>query len=136
MDWTSIDNQSDLDTFDASNCWEDSEVLEYYALVPNEAYFPEDVSRSGWTNKNIHILVQSDSSEGTHIEIVLIDCDHFDSAFIDSIHFSGRIDGLKRVEVYSGSGDLRMRCSRVIYRWLSEELPFGKGYFRQSDSIS
>jgi len=136
MNWTAIDQQSDLDELDASNYWEDSEVVEYYALVPDEKYFPDDVSRSGWTNKNIHILINADSSRGSHLEIVLIDCDHFDSHYLENIHFHGRVDVLKRVEVTNHDGAIRMRCSRKIYKWLNLEEPGGQSYFRHSESVS
>lgn len=136
MNWKHVDTQSDLDHLDSSNCWEDSEVTEYIAVLTNENYFPDDVSRSGWHNKNLHILVDADSANGSHIEIVLIDCDHFSHGYLENIHFQGKVDGLKRVEIFDYKRDLRMRCSRVIYRWVELTLPLNKSYFLESGSVS
>ena len=136
MEWINVDTQIDLDNFDQSVCWEDSEVLEYYAKLSNESYFPSDISRSGWINKNIHILIESDSDKAPYLEIVLVDCDHFSSLFLEQLSFQGRVDSMKRIEITGYKDTLEMRCSRLIYRFLAEEdMPKGL-YFRQVDSIS
>ena len=136
MEWKSVDTQSDLDKLDNSVCWEDSKVLEYYAKFSNESYFPSDVSRSGWVNKNIHILIEAVAGTAPYLEIVLIDCDHFSSLFLERILFQGRVDSLKRIEIIDYKDNLVMRCSRLIYRFLTEEdIPQGL-YFRQVDSIT
>ena len=129
MNWKHIDTQKNLDDFDSSNCWDDSEVVEFIGLIGNEDYFPDDVSRSGYQNKNVHLLVEACSENGSHLEIVLIDCDHFSSDYFSVIHFQGKVCGLKRVEVFDYQDNLRMRCSRIIYRWLEREPKYDKSYF-------
>jgi hypothetical protein len=124
-----------LNQLDRQVCWEDSETVEYYAKISNEDYFPFNISRSGYVNKNIHILCQSDSSKGPYLEMVLIDCDHFSASFAENITMNGRVDALKRIEIYDYNETLQMRCSRMIYRFLTEdEIPSGN-YFKHSKSI-
>jgi len=134
--WISIDNNEDLKNLDSSNCWEDTELVEFYGTTLDEKYFPSDVSRSGYTNKNLHLLLNADSSNGSYLEIVLIDCDFYNSSYLENVHFSGRVDGLKRVEIFDYQDNLRMRCSRAIYRWLESDDPIDGNYFKMSDSIS
>ena len=132
MTWISVDDKQDLDALDRSNCWEDSRTVEFYAQAGHEDYFPDDVSRSGYENKNIHILVETISAQLTHLEIVLVDCDHYDSGYLENMHFKGMVDSLKRVEIIRHDGSLEMRCSRLIYRRLNLREPTGAGYFRHS----
>ncbi len=48
---------------------------------------------------------------------------------------NGRVDALKRIEIYDYNETLQMRCSRMIYRFLTEdEIPSGN-YFKHSKSI-
>jgi hypothetical protein len=70
--WEIIETQSDLGGLDQSVCWEDSRVLEYYGKFSNEAYFPAEVSRSGRIGKNIHILIEADSSIATATALGLV----------------------------------------------------------------
>lgn len=118
MDWTPINTTDDLRRLDQAVCWEDSQTLEYYASFRNEDFFPSDVNRSGYMNKNIHILCRVDSRLGPYLEMVLIDCDWHGSRFLDKPSMSGRVDTLKRVQIEDAWGATVMRCSRLIYRFL------------------
>ncbi len=117
MNWIVVNSQVDLDDLNSSVCWEDSESIEYYATIRDEEYFPNDVSRSGYVNKNIHLLCQVCSSRERYLEMVLIDCDRLAPRFLDRPFMNGRVDTLKRIEIVDYRGDLRMRCSRLIYRF-------------------
>lgn len=119
MPWKSTDSDDDLHWLDRAVCWEDSTTVEVYALDRNDSYFPVDVSRSGYNNKNLHLFFEVDSPHGDHLHLVLIDCDHYSDSFIENPFFTGRVDTLKRVEVTDARGTTRMRCSRLIYRFLS-----------------
>ena len=130
MNWIDVKTNDDLKELDRSVCWEDSNTVEYYATGINEEDFPQDINRSGYENKNIHILLDSDSKLGPFIEMVFIDCDHYSSMFLDSIYMSGRVDDLMRTEIYNAKKSMVMRCSRVIYRFLSnEQVSRGQKYF-------
>ena len=132
MDWKFVDTQEDLEELDSSNCWDDSDVVEYIGLHGDEEYFPRDVSRSGHFHKNLHILIQASSGRGSHIEVVLIACEHFSSSYLSMIHFDGRVGGLKGIEIYDFQNTLRMKCARLIYRWLDEEPKYNRSYFLSS----
>lgn len=136
MGWSTIDSQNDLNNFDQSVCWDDSEVLEYYGKITNESYFPNDISRSGYTNKNIHVFIKSDSNQAPYMEMVLIDCDYLNMYFIENISFQGYVDRLKRIEITDKKSSLLMRCSRMIYRFLKEDEIIKGTYFRYADSIT
>jgi len=128
MKWKIIDTQDDFNYLGQCVCWEDSESIEYYATILNEEYFPNDINRSGYINKNLHILFRTDSSKGDYLEMVCIDCDRFASHFPDHFFVQGHVGPLKRVEIEDAKGNLQLRCSRLIYRFLSEQINEG-GYF-------
>lgn len=121
MTWISVDTSADLDQLAAANCWEDSEVLEFYATPANAAYFPSDISRSGYRNMNIHILVDACSTNGPIMELVFIDADYSSLSYLTQPFIAGRIDSLKRVTIEDNKGHTKMRCSRLIYRFMEEE---------------
>ena len=121
MTWKSVDTPSDLEQLAAANCWEDSETLEFYATPANADYFPNDVSRSGYQNMNIHMLVSACSSNALILELVFIDADWSSLSFLTQPFVGGRIDSLKRVYIEDYKGDTKMRCSRLIYRFMQEE---------------
>ena len=132
MPWKSIDNGDDLHWLDRAACWEDATTLEVYALGRNESYFPTDVSRSGYINKNLHLFFEIDSPHGDHLHLVLIDCDDYSVDFIENPFFTGRVDTLKRVEVTDYKEVTRMRCSRLIYQFLSlPDHPYGQLYLTE-----
>ena len=118
MDWNAVNSQADLDALNKSVCWEDSRSIEYYALTADEPFFPSDVSRSGYVHKNIHVLCEICSSRAAYIEMVWIDCDHTSSSFLDYPHMNGCVDSLKRITIIDVRNDMKMRCSRLIYRFL------------------
>ena len=99
MAWTSVDTQSDLDQLEAANYWEDSDTLEFHATPANAPYYPDDVSRSGYRNMNIHLLVDACSSEGQILELVFIDADSSSLSYLRKPFIGGRIDSLKRVYI-------------------------------------
>ncbi len=57
--WKVVESQSDLDLLNSSFEWEeDIRTLEFFGLLKNELYFPEEISRSGYLQPNIHMLVE------------------------------------------------------------------------------
>jgi len=67
MDWTAVDSQADLDQLDRSICWEDSEAVRFHGSPLNRADYPADVSRSGFVNKNVHVVIDTCSSHADEI---------------------------------------------------------------------
>lgn len=118
MTWISVDTPSDLEELAEANCWEDSESLEFHASPVSAPYFPIDVSRSGYQNMNIHLLVDACSSHGQILEMVFIDADWSSLSYLTKPFIGGRIDQLKRVYIEDYNGDTKMRCSRLIYRFM------------------
>jgi len=135
MNWIYVDNQDELNKLNTLNDWNEGTTIEFYSKPSNEIYFPDDVSRSGWTHNNIHLINNAYSSQFTHIEIVLISCDRCDSGYLNEPHFNGKVDGLRRVEIYNIHGELRMRCARLIYRTLNIEPHLPRNYFKTSNSV-
>ena len=123
MTWRSIDSQSDLDAFNQQVYWDDSETLEYHATPENEPYFPADVSRSGFVHKNVRILCRINAGEVQNLEMVWIHCDSFTSRFLEHPFMSGRVDSLKRVEILDSKKSTQMRCARLIYRFVGDDVP-------------
>ncbi len=121
MDWIIVNTNDDLKKLDESVCWEDSKSVEYHATIRNSDYFPNDISRSGYQNKNIFLLIDTCSAPEPFLEMVFIDCDHYSQGFLDHPFMLGRVDILKRVEIENEEGSMMMHCSRLIYRFLSDE---------------
>lgn len=129
--WQSVDTQAELDDLAARVCWEDSETQEIYATPANLDYYPSDVSRSGYRLMNVHVLINADSSVAPFLELAFVDCDRTNIHFLTHLFVKGRIDGLKRVELEDGKGQAVLRCSRLIFRFLSESQEMWSGhYFR------
>jgi hypothetical protein len=118
--WKTIDSQSDLDTLNNAICWDDSSSVEYYATNVHESYFPSEINRSGYSHKNIHILCYLCGGPTKYLEIVCIHCDHCSFHFLDNPFLNGRVDALKRIEIFDYRNDIHLRCARLIYRFLSE----------------
>ncbi|MDO9569403.1 MAG: hypothetical protein Q7J58_08490 [Hydrogenophaga sp.] len=129
MTWTAVDSNADLRELADSNCWEDSETLEFYATTACERYFPTDVSRSGYINMNIHVLLSACSPRGEILEIVFIDADWSSLNYLTHVFIGGRIDPLKRVNIEDANGSLEMRCSRIIYRYLQQDPVHRSGHY-------
>jgi hypothetical protein len=120
VDWSSVENQSDLDRLVESIYWSDAGVVAFVGNTDEpQAFFPTDVARSGHQNWNIRVLVQIEATTGRHLEIVLIDCDEFSSVLFANFSLRGRVDSLKRVEVSGLNNQRILRCSRLLYRFLS-----------------
>jgi hypothetical protein len=119
MDWKFIDTQADLDFFEQSVCWDDSELFEFCGTRHNENYFPHDISRSGYLCcLNLHALYEVCSAPERFLHVVLIQCEHLGYDFLHPCFWRGKVDTLKRVEI---QGDLKwMRCARMIYRFVPE----------------
>jgi hypothetical protein len=63
--------------------------------------------------------------------MVWIHCDWFTSHFLDHPQMSGRVDGLKRVEILDSQQATKMRCARLIYRFVAEaDVKEGSYYVR------
>jgi hypothetical protein len=121
MNWQSIDSQTDLDSFAKSVCWEDSSTFAYFATEENRDGYPSDVSRSGFTRKNLHIFCSADSSKGKFLEMAFIHADSFTSDFLDQPFVGGRVDSLRRVELTDAKGRTLLRCGRMIFRFRAEQ---------------
>lgn len=121
--WRFVDEQQDLDSLRDDFCWDEGELVEFYGCLTSEEYFPQDISRSGRTNINVHLLVQlfiHKDSDPNFLELVLIECDLLDLTYMQSLRFSGRVDSLKRVSVDNETGGTDMRCARLIYRTIHD----------------
>jgi hypothetical protein len=119
MKWRTIDSQQDLESFEKSVCWEDSEVIAYFASDEDQAYFPSDVSRSGYVRKNLNLVWASDSSAGPFLEMVFIHTDSIVGDFLERPVLGGRVDSLRRVELRDFGGRVLLRCGRLLYRFLA-----------------
>jgi|AGTN01.2.fsa_nt_gi hypothetical protein len=116
-DWVFVENQDDLNKLNDSFYWgEGATTVEFFGCQKNDDYFPEDISRSGFGEVNLHLLVELlEEAEPGYVEFVLIHCEKFDSFFLNQPSFKGRVDSLKRVYLehpYAGE----TRCARLIYR--------------------
>gem|GEM_PF-2120240 len=121
VDWKFVDTQADLDFFGPSFYWHDSELLEFCGTRQEGDYFPHDVSRSGYLHLHLHALYEVYAAPGRYLHLVLICCEHYNSIVLQHGPWQGRVDTLKRVEIYGWKNSLEMRCARMIYRFLSEE---------------
>jgi hypothetical protein len=130
VSWTPIDSQAELESLDDHGFWEDAETVAFVgSTVSDHALFPRDVSRSGHLNWNIRILLQVGHLEGSHLEILLVDCDEFSSSLFRGFSLRGRVDFLKRVEVDGHEGRRLLRCSRVMYRFLSVDQGIARTFY-------
>ena len=120
MDWKYVDTQNDLDFFAQSVCWDDSELLEFCGDWQEGTYFPHDISRSGYRHLHLHVLYDVCSAPDKYLHLVLICCEHFSGMFLRQSSWSGKVDTLKRVEIYGWKNSLEMRCARMVYRFLPE----------------
>ena len=91
--------------------------------------FPTDVSRSGYSNMNIRVLIRADSSLGGILEMVFIDVDLSSLKYLTHPFVAGRIDALKRIYIEDYTRETKMRCSRLIYRFMNEDPLHRSGYY-------
>ncbi len=87
------------------------------------------VSRSGFLNWNVKVLLHIADTLGSHLEITLVDCDEFSSTLLGNVSLRGRVDALKRVEVSDHEWRRILRCSRVMYRFLSIDQRAARTYY-------
>lgn len=128
MSWTSIDTQEQLDALENAVCWEDARVVEYHAGSFGREYFPRDVSRFG-EHPNIHMLLEDNAS---WFEFAFIHCDHLEANVFQNFYVSGQVRSLKRVELASRDGSVRLRCSRLIWRRVLD-VDTRTSYYSKSD---
>src|SRR5262245_14681462 len=114
-----VDNQADLDALAESVNWDDAEPVAFVGdTLESHAFFPSDVARSGYLNWNVRVLLYVADGRGSHLEIVLIDCDETGAGIFEGLTLRGRVDSLKRVEVWDSAGQRQLRCSQLMYRFL------------------
>jgi hypothetical protein len=131
VDWSLVESQGDLDALDASVTWDDAELVAFVGDTSTEhEWFPRDVARSGYLNFNIRVLLYVASKRGSHLELVLVDCDEFGRGILPAFGLRGRVDTLKRVEVHDSSGVRRMRCSRLMYRFVEMDQAVARSRYR------
>jgi len=129
-DWRLIDTQPDLDALDASVNWDDAEPVAFVgdSLTANPM-FPADVARSGYANPNIRLLLYVADRRGSHLELVFVDCDEIGARVFRGLTLRGRVDSLKRVEVDDLDGQRRLRCSRLMYRFLDVDQTTARQFY-------
>jgi hypothetical protein len=141
--WTFVDTQDDLDLLENIFDWDEAELLEFHGCLTNETYFPQDISRSGSNNMNVHMLMQLSrhgESDPDFIELILIDCDLLSLTYMHCPQFKGRVDSLRRVSIEADGSGTDMRCARLIYRTIQdrdqqEVRPHLTSYFKTADSL-
>ncbi len=117
MAWKTIDTQEELDALNQAICWEDATTVQYIARFENETYFPDDVCRTGYLNKNVHLWIDALNVQDGYLRLVLIDCDWIGPQKLDSFHLSGKMDSLMRITINDCDGSTAIRFSRLIYRF-------------------
>ena len=126
----SVDAQAELDALSEHVCWADSETIAFVGdTAANHLIFPQDVSQSGYVNWNIKVLLYVGHTRGSHLEILLVDCDEFSATLFRDFSVRGRVDSLKRVEVDDREGQRILRCSRMMYRFVSVDQSAGRLYY-------
>lgn len=117
--WRTIESQAELDALDASVDWDDAEAVAFVGDTRSaHEWLPKDVARSGHLNWNVRVLFHVADKRGSHLELVLVDCDEVGAHLFRAFSLRGRVDTLKRVEVNDSAGGRRMRCSRLLYRFV------------------
>lgn len=116
MSWITVDSADDLQRLDRLVCWEDSSVVELYAKGGHEAFFPDEINRSGYSALNYYLLCEGTSAAIAYLEIALVHCEWLAPSFLGNPFFQGRVDSLMRVEVWDYQKSTLMRCARLLYR--------------------
>lgn len=117
MTWRSVDRQQDLDELDRSVDWDDAELLEVHGGSGQRPPYPTEINRRGLVALDYHVLLLTSRSEHPLLELAFVECDEFNPAvFREGLR--GRVTNLMQVEV--GPIPRGIRCSRLLYRWMSE----------------
>jgi hypothetical protein len=128
--WELVDDQVGLDAIDASVNWDDAEAVAFVAdTLASNQMSPSDVARSGYTNWNIRVLLYVAHKRGSHLELVLVDCDEIGAHVFRGLTLRGRVDALKRVEVHDSDGQRRLRCSRLMYRFIDVDQTLARQFY-------
>jgi hypothetical protein len=132
--WKTVDTQDHLEKLSAHFCeGHDCETLEFYAKPTHEKYFPADISRRGYDDKNLHVLLEMPAGDASHLELVFVGYEYVGNDFLDNICLDGRLDSLGRFEIGDKLNGTGLKCARLVYRWV-DQAPIHP-YFRTSDSI-
>jgi len=128
--WRLIDDQPGLDALDASVNWDDAEPVAFVGeTLTSHPIFPSDVARSGYHRPNIRLLLYVADPRGSHLELVFVDCDETGAHVFRGLTLRGRVDSLKRIEVDDLSGQRRLRCSRLMYRFLDVDQTAARQFY-------
>jgi hypothetical protein len=129
-EWRLIDDQPALDALDASVNWDDAEPVAFVGdTLTSNPMFPSDVARSGYVNPNIRLLLHVADRRGSHLELVFVDCDEIGAQVFRGLTLRGRVDSLRRVEVDGAGGQRRLRCSRLMYRFLDVDQTAARRFY-------
>jgi hypothetical protein len=128
--WTLVNSQFELEALSECVYWDDAETVAFVGdTATHHHYFPPDVSRSGYSNWNVRLLLHVADGRGSHLELLLVDCDEFSAALFRGFTLRGRVDSLKRVEVDDSAGHRILRCSRLMYRYISVDQTVARTYY-------
>jgi hypothetical protein len=130
MTWRSVDRQQDLDALDRLVCWDDTDVLEIHGGTGPRPHFPSETNRRGLEALDYHVLLSTARPEPSLLELAFVECDEFDPTFV-RVGLAGRVTTLMQVEI--GHPPHGIRCSRLLYRWLSDS-EVGKPRYRSEDA--
>lgn len=114
MTWRSVDRQADLDALDRAVDWDDVDVLAVLGRTSPCTRSPAETNRRGVVALDYHVLLQAGTAHGAGLELALVECDAFRTEVFQR-GLRGRVTALMQVELAD------VRCSRLLYRWLSAE---------------
>lgn len=128
--WKAIDSQAELSSLDASINWDDAEAVAFVGQTDStNSLLPTDVARSGYINWNVRVLLFVADRRGSHLEVMLIDCDDIGPGLFAGWTLSGRVDSLKRIEITDSAGERRLRCSRLAYRFIDVDQQEARAFY-------
>ncbi|MEZ4438263.1 MAG: hypothetical protein R3B72_04200 [Polyangiaceae bacterium] len=132
--WTPIDSQEDLDALNRSLAWDDATLVEFYVTSVLYDDLPSDVSRSGFTQLTMYVLIDTGDAEPSLLELAFLHCDRLALSHVSAGDFvlRGYVDSLKRVELTDRGDQTQVRCARLAFRRLDRDdqtLPFYPSQF-------
>ena len=114
--WLAVDDSAQLALLDQLVLQDqESSLVEAYGWHGHEDYFPPDISRDGYRHINWRLLLRTWTAQ-EYVEVVLIECAYIIGSWLSSPYFRGRVDSLRRVELYGAGDETRVRCARLVYR--------------------